>query len=191
MKTCNIVAGNELVETLNVSGSGALNTTLTASAAVDNGDGTVKLGVAADLFDAGSMLLIEGTDNYDGIRTVRSVSAGFINIEANFIAETTTTAQTVKVGLKIGHPFELKKFEIHLSSTPTTSENLTLNIDANAGANYDTNVLTKDFSTLPVSSLIWVPTGDLIYEDADDMLRVAWSNSDSRDFGLKLQYRRL
>lgn len=194
MKSVNIVTSNEMIQTVTVSGSGALETTLTAAAVVDNGDGTVRLGVAADVFDAGSMIYIEGTDNYDGIRTIRSVTAGYINIEANYIAETTTTADTVKVAIAPDHSFEFLEIDIHISAVPTTSEDLTITKDAGAGANYDTNLLTEDFSTIltsPSISYIWSPNERKIYPNADDILRVAWDNSETRDFGLTLTYRKI
>jgi len=191
MQTCTINTGTEAIETITVSGSGALNATLMAVAAVDNEDGSVRLGISSDIFDAGSMVYIEGTDNYDGIRKIRSVSAGYINLEASFTAETTATADTVKVAIAPSHSFEFLEIEAHLSSAPTTSEDFTVTKDSNLGTNFDVNLLTKDFSAGSIVSYIWTPTSRLVYSDAKDILRISWDNTDARDYGLTLKYRKI
>ena len=192
MKSVNIITANELVEIINVSGSGALNATLTAAAAVDLGNGLIRLPISADIFNAGSLVYIENTDAYDGIREVVSTATGYINIRSNFTAETFSTADTVTVAISPGHSFELIEVEIHMSAVPTTSEDFSVTKDAGLGANYDTQVRKIDFSDeLTDPSWIWVPSGRLIYPDPDDKLRVAWNNSDAKTYGLTLKYRRI
>jgi len=191
MKSVNIVVANELIETINITGNGALNTTLGNGAVADNEDGTVKLPIAADIFAAGSMVLIEGTTNYDGIRAIRSAPAGYVNIEARYIAETVTTSDTVKVAISPSYPFELIEVEIHMSAAPTTSEAFTLTRDAGLGVNYDTLIRSIDFSVDSMISWSWTPSNRLIYPDPDDKIRVAWNNAEARTYGLTLKYRRI
>ena len=192
MKSVTINTSTELIETINVTGNGALNTTLGNGAVADNGDGTVKIPIAADIFGAESMVLIEGTTNYDGIRLIKSAPAGYINIAANFVAETVTTADTVKVAIAPGYPFELIEVEIHMTAVPTTPEDFSVTRDAGLGSNYDALIRKIDFSDeLTDPSWIWVPSGRLIYPDPDDKLRVAWPNSDAKTYGLTLKYRRI
>ena len=191
MKSVNISTSNEMVELVTVSGSGALNATLTAAAAVDLDNGLVRLPISADIFNAGSLVYIENTDAYDGIREIVSTAAGYINIRSNFTAETFSTADTVTVAIAVGHPFELIEVEIHMSAAPTTSEAFTLTRDAGLGENYDTLIRSIDFSVDSNISWSWTPSNRLIYPDPDDKLRVAWNNSDLRTYGLTLKYRRI
>ncbi len=175
-----------------VTGSGALNTTLKNAAAVWKSDDIIALEITADLFNANSDIYIEGTDRYDGLRHVDSAPSGYVYIKRRaMVAETFTTADTVKVAVAPGAPFEFIGFEIHLSSAPTTSEAFTLTVDADAGALFDTLLYTQDFSADSVVSKIWYPDKRLLYPNGKDIIRVAWTNTDTRNYGLKLKYRRL
>jgi hypothetical protein len=177
------------IEFLKVTGSGPLNTTLSAAAAVDNGDGTVKLAVAADIFAAGSQVYIEGTTNYDGLREVVSAPAGYINIRAPFVDETPVGTETIKVALSPGFPFELLEINLHLSVAGATVEDLTLALDSAFGAAYDAVLITKAMNT--VQDYVYTPGDDRRYFHRDDVLRFAWANTNARTYGLIAKYRRI
>lgn len=176
------------IEFLKVTGSGALETTLAAAAAADNGNGTVKLAVAANVFAAGAQVYIEGSINYSGLREVVSVAAGYINIRAPFVAETPAGSETVKVALAPGFTFELLEIDLHLGVAGANVEDLTLTLDSAFGAAYDAVLITKAMNT--VQDYVYLPGDDRRYFHQNDILRFAWANAGSKTYGLIVKYRR-
>lgn len=181
---------------IKVSGTGALNATLAATAVVQVGDvalGEVKFTTsAAHGFLAGSHVIIEGTTNYDGVHEITSVpSTTTFQIKHAYTAETPAGTETVKIAIKPNAPFQFVGFSIHLSAAPTTSENFTITVDANDGSAFDVNIYTRDFSTDSDVDIIWtMPDDDQQIYKKDDLIRVAWTNTDGRTYGIKLWFRR-
>lgn len=178
------------IEVLSVTGNGTLSTTIGAGAVVDNGDGTVKVAIAADVFAAGSIVYIEGTTNYNGLREVISAPAGYINIKAHYVAETLGGTETCTVAIAPNCPFELMEVAVKLNAVPTTSEDFTFTLDSILGANFDDTIITKDLSTLSAPSYIWAPDVPLIFIKGD-ICRAVWANTDGKTHGIKIKYRRL
>jgi hypothetical protein len=77
---------------------GLTSKTLTASAAVDNGDGTVRIPCShASDFVENDYVVIAGTDNYDGNHRIVNVdSASSFDIIATYVAETFSATDTAK-----------------------------------------------------------------------------------------------
>jgi hypothetical protein len=78
----------------------ALAKTLAASAAVDNGDGTVGVPVTGHPYFAGQSVVISGTTNYDGNYTLPDQalgSADVVVITTTYAAETFTGTETVAI----------------------------------------------------------------------------------------------
>jgi len=71
---------------------------------------------------------------------------------------------------------------VHVDVAPTTSENLTVTLDAGAGAEHDVVIYAKDM----------VGVTDIAYLDLNmplfvgDALAVAYANSDARTVGVRL-----
>ena len=86
-----------------------------------------------------------------------------------------------------GFPFKIIKAELHLSAAPTTSEDFVISINAGDGAVYDVVLLTNDLSVGSVADLVWKPDQEDEYE-ADDVITIAWTNTDTRTFGLRVVY---
>jgi hypothetical protein len=179
-------------DVIEATGAKTFTATLAASAVVDNGDGTVKLTTAAAHgFLAPSVLYVTGTTNYDGMRTVTSIpTVTTLNIKAPYVAETPGGTETVSLALyrADGETWELTSFEIHLSAASATSEDLTINKDDNAGAAWDVNLLTKDMDTVKDYVRQFDPPWSF---EAKDVIQFAWSNSDSRTWGVTIRYRRV
>jgi hypothetical protein len=75
---------------------------------------------------------------------------------------------------------------VHFSTAPTTSEDLTATIDAQAGAAYDTLVRSIDPSVSSATDVFW--EGPIhLYEG--DALDVAYTNTDVRTVGVTYVWR--
>jgi len=178
---------------IKAAGSGAMNTTLSATAAADkgyNGNCTVvRLGITADLFDADSVVFIANSTNYNGMRTIVNAPTNYIDINTSdgFTAETTSTADTVRVGFQVKGRALFKGFHFKLNVAPTTSENFTVDLDAAAGSDYDDNFYTKDLSSLSTSNIVNMFEVPIILETGDIVI-FGWANTDTKTWGLKMIY---
>ena len=189
MHTISLANRRKLMMACNVGGTGALNTTLAAAAAVNSGGGLVRLPITADLFSAGSYVLIEGSVAYNGLLYVAAVAAGYIYVNAVYTAETFAGTETVKVGIAPGVAMELCAFSIKLASAPVASENFTITIDSVLGAAYDYTLASVDFSVGSLTQYAYVyPETERLPLLAGDILRVAWTNTNTKTYGLILYY---
>jgi len=146
-----MVAFNELakyLEIIPVTGAKGLAHTIAATAVADNENGTVKLTTTADHgLLAGSVVYIEGTTNYNGLRKITNVPAtDEIDIIAPYKAETPGGTETIKVAVKSQKDYTFFGFRLHLSAAPTTSENITLTVDSDLGSAYDLKLYTLDLA---------------------------------------------
>jgi hypothetical protein len=189
MHTISLANRKNVMMACNVSGTGALNTTLAAAAAVNSGGGLVRLPVTADLFSAGSYVLIEGSVAYNGLMYIAAAAAGYIYVRAVYTAETFAGTETVKVGVAPGVAMELCAFSIALASAPVASEDFTITIDSILGAAYDYELATVDFSVGSLTQYSYVyPVTERLPLLAGDILRVAWTNTNTKTYGLILYY---
>ncbi|MBE7462870.1 MAG: hypothetical protein HS116_05170 [Planctomycetes bacterium] len=84
-----------------------------------------------------------------------------------------------------GSEWELLALRIHLSGA-AAAENLTITLDAAAGAAYDTVVYSKAMSGL--TDVLEVFARPIPF-NAGDALVIAWANGNSRTYGLELLWR--
>ena len=87
-----------------------------------------------------------------------------------------------------GYGFELVGIYLHLSSASSTSEDFTISLDSTEGSAYDVLIYSKDMNG--VQDVIWEPDRAMHFI-ANDELDMAWTNTDSRTWGLEIRYRRL
>ena len=92
-------------------------------------------------------------------------------------------AQTVTV--PAGATYVLYHVSLAMSAAPTTSENFTITLDANAGAAYDVLLYSLDLSAGSTTDLVWFPDEPL-YLEGGDALDVAYANTDVGTYGLQL-----
>lgn len=179
---------NEYIDVIRVSGAKAISHVLAATAVVDNGDGTVKLTAsAAHGLLAGSVVYIENTDSYDGLREITAIpAAATFSIKAPFVAETTANADTVKIAIASKKDYRWLGYRIHFTSAPGQADLITVTVDSGKGSKFDTLIYTKDLDTVKDFEYI-NPNKDLPFSQ-DDILRIAWPNVDSETFGLELFY---
>ena len=185
--------GLKYVEALPITGAGALAATLAAEVdVIDNGDGTVTLTAdAAHGFLAGSVVFIEGTVNYNGIQKIQAVpETDEITIRAKYVAEEQAGTETVKVAIVPGRPYKLMGIRGHLGVAPTTSEVIALTVDSHRGAAFDALIKSQDLQGLTDWHYVFPDEENLPF-DKDDIIRVAWDNTDGRTYGFEILYRPL
>lgn len=176
-----------VIDTIKVTGAGSIDgITLAASAAADNGDGTVKLTcTGAHGLLAGSQVYIEGTTNYDGLRTVIDIpAAATFDIIAPFVAETPAGTETVKVAAVAKKAFKFLGFRLHLSAAVAQADVFKITLDADKGAAWDIVLYSNDLNS--ETDVEYINSNKDLPFEADDILRFAWPNADSRTFGLEI-----
>ncbi len=134
-------------------------------------------------------IYITGTANYNGLRKIVAVSAAQLDIEAAFVAETTSGSDTARPGLSFDEPWNWIGFKLHLdAASSTASENLIISIDAAAGSNFDINHVTLPMNGVQDYDKIWE---EALPVNANDVLYVTWANASSANWGLELIAERL
>ena len=103
----------------------------------------------------------------------------------------TTGSGAISVSYAPGSAFWFESLTLHLSAAPSTSENITVTLNAGDGAAYDTVLVKEDLSDLGggTEDLEYAPpNGPRLYESSD-AIDVAWLNSDGRTWGLRITVR--
>jgi hypothetical protein len=80
--------------------------------------------------------------------------------------------------------FELVEIRLHLSAAGGAG-NLTITLDANAGAAYDAVLLTQDMTL--ITDLVWQPENPIPFDNGDKLI-VAWDNANGRTYGLETKF---
>jgi len=88
----------------------------------------------------------------------------------------------------VNNVIRVKQVTIHLSVAPTTSEKLTIKLDANAGAVYDTDLHVVDPSDKSLTDIVWVPDGGALLMVLGDSLDITYANTDARTYGIQVYY---
>jgi hypothetical protein len=81
--------------------------------------------------------------------------------------------------------FRLTSVTVNFNAAPTTSENLTVTVNANDGAAYDTVLFSVDPSATSATDIVFIPDNDLVFESGDE-IDVAFTNTDANTFGLRI-----
>jgi len=104
-----------------------------------------------------------------------------------FKVNSTGTAGAIDASLAVpaGYVYRLVSVTVKMSAAPTTSENLTITLDANAGSEYDTLLYSLDLSAGSTTALAWFPDEPMLLEGGD-AIDVAYANTDSGTFGVQI-----
>ena len=81
--------------------------------------------------------------------------------------------------------FILRHVTLALNAAPTTSENFTITLNANAGAAYDVLLYSLDLAAGSTTDLVWFPDEPL-YLEGGDAVDVAYTNTDTGTYGLQI-----
>jgi len=99
-------------------------------------------------------------------------------------ADAIATSMTVPAGAT----YRLVSVSCKFNVAPTTAEDFTVTLDANAGAAYDVLLYTIDPSTLSLTSLFWYPEEEMDLEGGD-AVDVAYPNTDKKTYGVQITVR--
>ena len=101
---------------------------------------------------------------------------------------TATGAAAVAATFDPHGPCTVLHMTYHGSGAVTTEENLTVTLDANAGAAYDTVLTSIDMnSETDTQNVKWTPT-NLVLANGDK-LAIAFPNTETRTYGLQIYYK--
>ena len=84
-----------------------------------------------------------------------------------------------------GGTYRLVSVTLALDAAPTTSEDFTITLDANAGAAYDVLLYSLDLSLGSTVDLVWFPGEPLLLEGGD-AIDVAYTNTDTGTYGVQI-----
>ena len=101
---------------------------------------------------------------------------------------TGAAAIAASVTVPAGANYTLESITCHFSAAPTTSEVLTVKLDALAGAAYDTVLYSINPSTGGTTDILWQPSQPLHFSGGD-VIAVAYPNTDTRTYGVQITVR--
>jgi len=84
-----------------------------------------------------------------------------------------------------GRHYRLSHVTLNLDAAPTTSENMTITLDMNAGAEYDVLLYSVDLSVASTTDVVWWPDDEL-YLEPGDAVTVAYGNTDLAIYGVQI-----
>jgi hypothetical protein len=113
---------------------------------------------------------------------VKEVSAG-----SDVIVVNATGAVAINTTTAIANEFKLLKVLCHFSSAPTTSENFVVTLDSAAGAAYDTVLKSVNPSSTSSTDIVFLPEGEMKFVSGDEV-KVTFTNTDTRTYGLSIYY---
>jgi hypothetical protein len=88
----------------------------------------------------------------------------------------------------VGQHYRLVSVSCNFNAAPTTSQNFTVTLDANAGAIYDVLLYSLDPSAGAISDIFWQPEEEIILEGGD-AIDVYYLNTDARNYGAQITFK--
>ena len=116
---------------------------------------------------------------YNGTNWVVKGGNALFSVATGAVAIAKTLAPAAK--------FRLLSVTLHMSSAPTTSQNFTVTLDAGDAAAYDTVLVSRDLSVGSVTDQVWT-FGEGYEFESDDEIDIAYTNTDTRTYGLRIVY---
>jgi|TARA_Y100000310_G_scaffold340784_1_gene437739 hypothetical protein len=179
------VSGNVAVRTIAVSASGADVAHAEDSEHTSGDTGIQMLSVRNDTLSS-----LGGTDGDYSPLQVNADGALYVEVASTSGSTSPTVTNAtgsaaIATSTSLSAAFRLSSVTLLFNTAPTTSENFTVTLNANDGSAYDAVLYTEDPSATSATSLVFIPDGDLVFESGDE-LDVAYTNTDSRTYGLRI-----
>lgn len=184
------------VDVFQFSGDEEMNNTIGATKITDQSrspwQNIARLTCSDHGLKAGSLIYLQGfaTTSYNTLYLIDAVDTNTFDIFMGKRTVTTDTpagTETAKPIITYDEPWELVGFELHLDTAGGTAENFTVDIDANKGAAWDTNLYTKDMNGVKDIVQNYTQPRQL---EANDLVIFGYANTDDRLWGLKVFARR-
>ncbi len=102
--------------------------------------------------------------------------------------DSTTGAVAMAASFTVVRACRLLGVTVKFSAAPTSSENLTITKNANAGAAYDVVLGSVDPSVGSLTSVVWEPQQEIWLEPGDSV-DVAYTNTNTRTYGTQITLR--
>lgn len=116
---------------------------------------------------------------------------GFVYSESQVVGvyykDTATGSAALAKTITSSGAWRLDSVRVHLNAVGAGGD-LTVTLDAIAGAAYDVVLFTQDMTA--VTDLVWIPDREIILT-ASDELDVAWANAGGKTYGLEVYYTRV
>lgn len=101
---------------------------------------------------------------------------------------TATGAAAISKSCAVLSDIRIIAVTIKFSAAPTTSENLTITLNSGTGAAYDVVLYSFDPSALATTTHVWIPDDQGISMVTGDSLDIAFTNTDTRTYGVVVYY---
>ena len=106
------------------------------------------------------------------------------------VNETGTDTISFSATVPVGYHYRLVSVSCGFLTTPTTSENFTVTLDAHAGTAYNVYLYVVDPAASAVDYLMWFPDEEVILEGGDQV-DVAYANTDKAQYGCQITLKRV
>ena len=100
-------------------------------------------------------------------------------------ARATAAGGAIALGLAPACVFRLVRVTVHFNIAPTTSQDLTVTLDALAGATYDTVLFRDNPSVGAITDISFEPDDQQMFQNGDQIV-VAYTNTDNRTYGAEI-----
>lgn len=114
---------------------------------------------------------------------------GKVEIQGTPVLTNATGTSAIATSYAPSADFWLDSVTLHLSAAGSTAENFTITLNANDGTAYDTVLVKQDLSTGSTVDLVYVPEGGPMLFESGDAIDVAWPNTETRTYGLRIMAR--
>ncbi len=104
------------------------------------------------------------------------------------ISDTGTALMQFSGTVPAGATYRLVSVSCNFNAAPTTAEDFTITLDANAGAAFDLLLYTLDPAAGATSDIMWYPDEETILEGGD-AIDVAYDNTDARLYGAQITFK--
>lgn len=114
-----------------------------------------------------------------------SATIGGIIEQATPVITPATGAGAISTSYAPSAAFWLDSITVHFSAAPTTSQDLTVTLNASDGGAYDTILFSEDPSATSATDIFFAPESPLLCESGD-AIDVAFTGTDGATFGLRI-----
>jgi hypothetical protein len=94
-----------------------------------------------------------------------------------------TGLAAISLAIAPSYRFRLRAISLHLSAAPTTSENLTVTLNSALGSAYNCVLYKRDLTVGSLTDL-YVEFGDNFTFEYNESVTVAWTNTDTKTYGI-------